>query len=123
MQLVVLQIALLMAVFSAAAFALFGYCEKLEIGAAFCAEVVAVMLTCAVVLDWFGFWGDLFPLWLLLVAVMLDFLLMAAAFGFSWKLLLKTLAANGIAAVLTIVMFFVWLVVVGLTSCACVDLF
>ena len=97
----ILQLALISAPITCLALALLGYRKKLQLGITFCAGVVSAMLACAILvllnmqLSLYVHDAFIIPL-----ALLLDFVLIGLGVGFSWKLLLKTLIAHAIAAVI-----------------------
>ena len=90
----ILEAALVWALLSSTVFWVLGYSKKIEIGITFCAGVVSVMLSCAILVILNETLDIDFLEWLVIpLTIVLDFVLIGLGVGFSWKLVWKTLAA------------------------------
>lgn len=117
MELFLLEVSLLTAVFTSLGAALLGYSEKKEMAVVFLASVVSVMPTLFAAL-YLSFVLARDFAFIIPAAILLEFVLIALAFGFSWKLLLKMLIANIIAVAVLIFTSFIWL---GCSAISCIS--
>ncbi|MBQ3938997.1 MAG: hypothetical protein II724_06580 [Clostridia bacterium] len=116
MEITILESALILAPLTALALVILGYRGKLHFGITLCAGIVSIMIAFAAVALVYLHLFNLSLLWALPLAVLMDFALLGVAFGYSWKLLLKTLLAFAMAAAAVLVTLFI--LYAGLLACS-----